>query len=353
MDVTNIKRIGRTFEYDGKLWLSFSASGIEFFCNGGFTVKLVQDEIRRMSDAVARYARYAVFRNGELILDERLEQEEKTVTVEGMGTNVYRFIKLSESNESSLGIQELIAEDIRPTQDKQPKLEIIGDSITCGYGVEGSLAEVFTTATENVSKAWSYLLAEKLRADYSIVSKSGAGIISGYTGDGIRNTDNLIIPYYDKMGCSVEDIENGLNPAEVPYDFSFNPDLIILNLGTNDISYCNPVDAEGKLRIPVEESKARQGLFYSEYKKFLQELRRRHTAAKIVCILGIMGTSLNNEVAIAVQELQMAGDSRIFWHALADQTPDIDGFGTDYHPSVSTQLKLAENMYEYVTQLLR
>lgn len=353
MIIDNVKRIGRTFEYDDKLWLSFSSSGIEFSCTGGFTMKLVSDEVERLSDAVAHYARYGVFRNGDLVLDERLKTAEKTISVEGMGTNVYRFIKISESNESSLGIEELTAEDIRPTSAKQLKLEIIGDSITCGYGVEGSLSEVFTTATENVSKAWSYLLAEKLCADYSIVSKSGAGIISGYTGTGERDTGNLIIPYYDKMGCTMQDIEPGLNVKEIAYDFSFEPDMIIINLGTNDISYCNPVDENGRLRITAAESKERQGLFYSEYKRFLQDLRRRHPAARIVCILGIMGTSLNNEVAVAVQELQMQGDSRIFWHELADQTPDIDGYGTDYHPSVSTQAKLADNIFEFVSPLLR
>ena len=59
---------------------------------------------------------------------------------------------------------------------------IIGDSITCGYGVEGDVEdEIFCTAKENPSKAYSLLTAQELNAEYQIVAWNGKGVISAYT----------------------------------------------------------------------------------------------------------------------------------------------------------------------------
>lgn len=49
-------------------------------------------------------------------------------------------------------------------------MEFIGDSITCGYGVDDPDKEHhFKTATEDVTKAYAYKTALALNADYSMV----------------------------------------------------------------------------------------------------------------------------------------------------------------------------------------
>ena len=73
-------------------------------------------------------------------------------------------------------------------------IEFIGDSITCGYGIDTACeANTFSTTNENVNKAFSYLTAAALGADASFVSYSGHGLISGYTGNpDIPTLDELI-----------------------------------------------------------------------------------------------------------------------------------------------------------------
>lgn len=359
----NVRTIGRVFVYNDTLWLSFSGCGVEFTCDGGFRAMLVGDGMTDAPDADIHYARYAVYRDGQLILDERLKEHEASLGLKAEGVHTFRIIKLSESSDSSLGIRDLRSlvdgqsgeggeTGLAATEAPDLKLELVGDSITCGYGVEGDLTQTYTTATENVSLAWSYLTAGRLNADYSIVSKSGAGIISGYTGDGVRCTDNILSDYYDKMGCSMGAIAPDVMPQSFDYDFAFEPDVVVVNLGTNDISFVRPFDERGQLRISDDESEARRREFYTEYKKFIQHVRERNPFSKILCILGVMGTALNSEVETAVRELNAAGDSRIYLLTLEEQDAAHDGYGTDYHPSRVTQVKLADKVTAALKDIL-
>lgn len=357
----NVRTIGRVFVYNDVLWMSFSGCGIEFTCSGGFRAMLVADSMIGADDADIHYARYAVYRDGQLILDDRLKENEASLGLKAEGTHTFRIIKLSESSDSSMGIRDLRsldseAEDethgLRPTDQPELKIEIVGNSITCGYGVEGDLTQTYSTATENVSLAWSYLTAGRMSADYSIVSKSGAGLISGYTGDGVRNSANILSDYYDKMGCSMGSIAPGVKPQSFDYDFSYEPDVIVVNSGTNDISFVRPLDEKGELRISEEEHRARRREFYAAYKAFIQHIRERNPFSKILCTLGVMGTALNGEVETVVRELNAAGDSRVFWLALADQDAVNDGYGTDYHPSRITQVKLTDAVVNALKEIL-
>ena len=352
-----VKKLGRVFISNGIMWLSWSGTGIEWECDGSFALYLQSDGIFfNGPEGHMHDARYALYRDGELQIDGRLETREKSICLQAEGKHVYRFIKLSESADSSLGIVLLEDEDgkcdkIIPTPVKKLKIEIIGDSITCGYGVEGNLEQTYTTATENVSKSYSYMVTQRLNADYSIVSKSGAGMISGYTDTGDRNRDNIITDYYDKMGCSMFAIGNGY-PSDFEYDFTFEPDIIILNIGTNDLSYCIPAGTPGQEpRFDEAELDSRRREFCSTYKAFIGHLRKKNPFAKIVCTLGAMGEGLNDIVEMAVSMQVAEGDRRVYWLPLRDQDP-ADGYGTDYHPSPVTQEHLADTVTEFLEKMI-
>jgi len=49
---------------------------------------------------------------------------------------------------------------------------------------------------------YAYKTAEALDADYSMVSFSGYGIVSGYTGEGVKSAEQLVPMYYEKLGFS-------------------------------------------------------------------------------------------------------------------------------------------------------
>ncbi len=353
----NLKLLGRAFINDNVLWLSYSGCGFEFVCDGSIKIGLVCDEmVRKNADESAEedisihFPRYAAYVDGVQLLDERLDEQERSVVIgPGEGIHTIRFIKLSESNDSSLGISFIETDGAmaEKTADKALRVEIIGDSITCGYGVDGGLDETYTTATENVSRAYSYLTVTDVDADYSFVSKSGAGIISGYTGDGIINTENLLPPYYGSVGCSLEGLNKDVHPKDIRYGFDFNPQLVVVNLGTNDISYCFPESLKDE-----EECVRRAEIFCGEYLRFLETVRACNKDAYIICMLGIMGTKLNAYVERAVTGYKkQTGDLRIEWLEFSEQLQE-DGWGTDYHPTAATHRKAADRLAARIRELM-
>ncbi len=355
----NVSRLGRVFVYNGIMWLSWSGTGIEWECDGAFSLYIKADKVVLDGpEGDIHAARYALYMDGALQIDGRLETSEKSICMHEEGKHVYRFIKLSESADSSLGLVLLEDEEggcahIKPSARRKLKIEMIGDSITCGYGVEGSLGQTYTTATENVTGSYSYMVAQRLNADYSIISKSGAGMISGYTDTGERNPANIITDHYDKMGCSMFPVENEdpKYPSDFEYDFSFEPDIIILNIGTNDMSYCAPDKVLNNTSFKEEELDGRRREFCSAYKAFIGHLRKKNPFAKIICTLGVMGEYLNKIVEMAVSMQVAEGDRRIYWLPLKDQDP-ANGYGTDYHPSPKTQELLVDAVTDFVEKVI-
>lgn len=351
------KQLGRTafHEDTNSLWCSLSGSGIEFsFLGKECLLQLVGDSAASGGDTVA--ARYAVYLNDELIEDAQLTEETHTVTLQNTGSEEkparVRLVKLSESMQSSLGIGAIgvlsskaihkeYGRDVLICGTRKAHLiEFIGDSITCGYGVDGEYGkDAFKTANENVTKAYGYLTAQKLDADYSMVSYSGHGIISGYTGNGEAVTNQLVPKFYGQVGHGSSVIEGRHKMQDDLWDFAPQPDVIVINLGTNDASYTG-TDA------------AKQKEFAAGYTEFLKTVREKNPDAAIVCTLGIMGQTLCDAIDLAVSDfVNETGDANIRTMRF-DVQSEADGYAVDWHPSAATHEKAAEKLSTFIRDWL-
>ena len=231
----NAKLIGRTFSKDGALWLGLSGTGVEFVFTGKSLIITVKgDEIAAPGNEDS-YSRIAVYADGKRVLDEIVDIQEKTFDVlnfEEKTTAKVRIIKLSEAAMSSSAV-EIETDDgarIEPTAEKAHKIEFIGDSITCGYGVDDEDENhQFSTSTEDVTRTYAYKTAKALNADYSMFSASGYGIISGYTEEDVPKTEETIPQFYESMGFSRGSF-GGKKPQDIKWDFgSFVPEVIVIN----------------------------------------------------------------------------------------------------------------------------
>lgn len=335
-----VKLLGRTYLLGDTLWLALSASGIEFtFTGTKADITLIGDNIATAGWAKDSFCRYGIYINDELVADELMQEPEKTVTVfesDSQETVTVRIIKLSESANSTLGIGKISVvakEPIQPAKAKVHRIEFIGDSITCGFGVDDNdVNGAFTTATEDVTKAYAYQTAAALDADYSMVSFSGYGIVSGYTGNGDRNESQLLPPYYDKLGFSYGFFNSSLAVASLDWDFNrFIPELIVINLGTNDTSYCG-------------NDKARQKEFAEGYVTFLKQVRENNPASVILCTLGMMGDTLYPSVEEAVATYQTETDDMNIYSMKFAVQQASDGYGACWHPSATTHTKAADKL---------
>ncbi|WNS46022.1 SGNH/GDSL hydrolase family protein [Paenibacillus sp. MMS20-IR301] len=340
-----VKVIGRTHFYNGVRWLALSGGGVEFSFYG------TKAEITLAGDSIAlsgnNQARVGIFVNGERVIDQQVKQQLTTYTVFASDTEqqvTVKVIKLSEAAMSTLGIQEIAvqaADGIKPAPSLAHAIEFIGDSITCGYGVDDEYElHSFSTATEDVTKAYAYLAAEQLQADYSMVSYSGYGIITGYTENDQKLLTHLLPEYYEKAGKSEGRFADTLLPQEISWDFSkFMPELIVINLGTNDDSY-------------TKEDPARQQEYAEAYAVFLGTVRRHNPQAQILCTLGIMGGRLYPYVEQAVsRHIQETGDSKVTSMRFDEQLA-ADGYAADFHPSQATHRKAAGKLAAHIQELI-
>lgn len=247
---------------------------------------------------------------------------------------------------SIVGIRELTVDEaasIHPAPAKAHRIEFIGDSITCGYGTDDDdLSHTFSTATEDVTKAYAYRTAKALDADYSMVSYSGYGIYSGYVDESIntRNTSELVPPYYTLVGFS-RGTYHDVAVTMTDWDFSsFKPEIIVLNLGTNDNSYCR-------------SNADREGEFMQHYQNFVTLVREKNPGAYILCTYGLMNCELTASIEEALNRYrQKSGDERISFLPLPTHT-DADGYVVDYHPSLGTHRRAAEIVTAKIREIMQ
>lgn len=334
----NVKPLGRTMVTDDMLWLAFSGSGAEFTVSGTKAeIVIAGDDNAEKPDNEDDKARIAVYVNGERVVDDMIDHAEETYTVfesEAPAECDIKIVKLSETAMSTCAVKSITVEggEIKPAEKKEHFIEFVGDSITCGYGVDDENRDHhFSTKTEDVTKTYAYKTAEALNADYSMVSISGYGIISGYS-DGKKKVANQQLPkYYDKLGFSYGTFK-GKKVSSESWDFTgYTPDVIVVNLGTNDESYTK--NKEDRIKD-----------YTDSYVEFLKTIRSNNPDSQIICTLGIMGSGLYPYVEQAVQNYtEETGDTKVCAMPFDVQSPD-DGYAADWHPTDATHTKAAEKL---------
>ena len=342
----NLRPLGRTHLLNDTLWMAYSASGAAFTFTGRYcAITIAGDSTSLSENERDNQARIAIEVNGRRVVEELVDTNEKTHVVfeadEAQDVTV-RVIKLSESAMSTCAIKwiSVDTEDrIRPVAAKAHRIEIVGDSITCGYGTDDLDGEHhFVTGTEDATKAYAYKTAQALNADYSLVSLSGYGIISGYTATAEEKVDQILPRYYDRLGFSYGSYL-GMKPQEVAWNFAAQPELIIINLGTNDDSYCL-------------DHADRQLDYQQNYTAFLKKVRSHNPDAKLLCVLGLMGDRLYPFVEkAAAAYTEETGDSNIACMRFPVQLAE-DGYAADWHPSVVTHDKAVERLTAEIRGLM-
>ena len=342
----NVRFIGRAKKVEDTLWLTYSGTGMEFEFTGTYaSVSVKADDAYSIQN---NQARIAIYVNGERVVDDMVDQAEETYTVFESETSrncIIKVLKLSEVRMSTVGISKIsvVADDdtIKPTAESGRLIEFIGDSITCGYGIDDDdPTHSFSTATEDVTKAFAYKTAELLEADYSMVAISGFGVISGKSDDGSKQEMQSLPWYYDRMGATFSIYLDKYVAQNVLWDFEGRePDVIVINLGSNDNTY-----------TLSDEEKNKE--FALGYLSFLKQIRAKNPNATIICTLGMVAEDLFPCIEYAAWWYTMeTGDTNI--HTLRlDIQKEADGYAADWHPSEKTHDKAAEKLTAKIKEIM-
>lgn len=341
---SNVKLLGRTKVVNGMRYIDYSCSGIEFeFMGTSASVVLCSDSSKWDKQFKACVA---VFIDNEDEPRSRIELNSNEDTYKLYESDEPRLVrvkllKMSEAAFGKVAIKNIIidGEWIRPVKGKDRRIEFIGDSITCGYGNEGvNGKDTFATSSENPWEAYASKTARYFDADFNCVSWSGIGVVSSWTDDGAKNAGWLMPMLYKYTDAAIDN-DMKKKDFEVWNNSNFVPDLIIINLGTNDASY-------------TKNMNDRVNEFIDEYYKFLKQVRQRNIDIPIICTLGAMGQDLCPAVEKAVSKFKAdTGDNKIFTMFYDLQLTE-DGIGIDNHPSLKTHDKMSKQLISKVKEVM-
>jgi lysophospholipase L1-like esterase len=213
-------------------------------------------------------------------------------------------------------------------------IEFIGNSITCGYGNEAMVAsDPFEYETENHYLTYAQLTCRALEARAHVVARSGIGVYRSYDGPKAGTPDNVMTTEYEYTN---------LYDRSERWDFSrFQPQLVCINLGTNDLSTNNYDTA----------------LLKAAYQRFLKQVRSHNPKAKIVFLCGSMLNGKELEIARTIlnevtEEAHQRGDKDVYRFDFTPQTGEL-GYGASWHPSLKQHEKMAAELTTFLRKLMK
>lgn len=221
---------------------------------------------------------------------------------------------------------QLVAPPARPTR----RIEIYGDSISAGYGMDGQ-GPSCTASQDNENHYLTYgaVAARTLSAELHTIAWSGIGMYRNYGQSG--PSPDAMPAVYDRM------LASSASSASNAWDFSsWQPDAVVINLGTNDAS------TSGDPGTP----------YRTAYLDFVTTLRQKYPNTFFVLTIGPMlsGAALDairGHLQAVIQTRAAAGDTRMSYLEFPVQTGS-SGYGCDWHPSPATNASMAAQL---VTEL--
>jgi lysophospholipase L1-like esterase len=210
-------------------------------------------------------------------------------------------------------------------------IEFIGNSITCGFGTEVSDPKApFLAATEDSYHGYASIVSRYFDADYHLIAHSGLGVVRNY---GDKNPVSDVSKTMRRRFFQTFD----MNPA-VEWNFdSWKPDVVVVKLGTNDLS--NPAIA------PTEEQ------FTDAYLDLIASVRKAYGQVPVVCVTSCMaGDKLYQYVQNVVEK---AGDKSVYFVGLKRELLDYPtDFGACAHPNYAGQKKMASVLIPYLSTIM-
>lgn len=195
------------------------------------------------------------------------------------------------------------------------RIEFVGDSITCGYGTECKTAsEAFSTKTENHWLTYGAGAARLLNADAHFIAWSGKGMFHNYGNDPSAKMPEL---FPRTIGAEAKD----------DWDFSsWKPEVVVINLGTND--WNGGVDTTAEIES-----------FKAAYRAFIDKLVVYYPGVVVYGIGNAIVGKTHTAAVQAVMDSYQSSDRRYLLFSIKSS----EGQGC-YHPSALTHARWADEL---------
>jgi lysophospholipase L1-like esterase len=196
---------------------------------------------------------------------------------------------------------------LAPPPAPERRIEVIGDSISVGAGLEGGSANCAAnkSSTDNYY-AYGSVAARALGADVATIAYSGIGVYRSYGG-----SDPTMPQRYDRALPGQND----------NWDFSkYQPHVVVITLGTNDFGSGDPGQA-----------------YIDAYVSFAKHVRSKYPAAHF--ILAAMYSNQEGPIGNVANNLKSGGDSKVELFTFSSVQ---NNKGCAQHPDKAAQQAMGE-----------
>lgn len=289
--------------------------------------------------------------DGATMIRTPLNQGENRITVfRGIDANtehtvqLFREVQCMSPDEEPFEGNCLLLKDVEiqgeflPMEPVTRRIECIGDSLTSGEGLAGAKDFMdWVSCMFSTEGNYSQHLARALNADLHVISKSGWGVYQSWD----ERTECGIPLYYDKVCGMIKGSTAQAFGALDEANFTWQPDAVIINLGTNDGS------AYGK----TADKEAFEAGLKNAVTGFLKKLRGHYPNAQLLWAYGMCGYAIEPQLKAAVEAYcAETGDTKAHYVSLPSATDEE--MGSRQHPGKLNHKKAADTLLEKLKELL-
>lgn len=326
--------IGAHVKKDGMIGFSYSGFQIKVGIVGGFAELIIHDY------STKNQPNYILVQGNQkdttILLAPKISNYNISSILNSDST-IVTITKLTEAQVGAVWFEGFLVNNNQTSFKVQPqnrKIVWIGNSITCGYGNEFSIAPPpkgnpstgFHSVNQNITKAYGSLISKQLNAQAINLCYSGKGIYRNYHGDQEKTIPKFIKQVFpDSTEYTIENSQ-----IKAP--------LYIINAGTNDF---------GNENLP-NATKVDSASFVAQFLFLLKEIETIQPRAKVLLVGSNM---LNNYYPKNAREryqkyLQAVvknykGTLELKYFQLKEMQPP---YGENWHPSAAEHQRMANQL---------
>jgi lysophospholipase L1-like esterase len=341
--------------YSGRI--DFSDQKKPSFCHSGVSIKtifngsfigMVLEDFTEGGERTTNY--YTIIVDGKVTQTLATEPGKHTYTLASELSKGKHTLEIFKRTECAVGKSTFYGFRGKPgfaiekSLVRKHRMEFIGDSFTCGYGNEASIAAPpkgnpntgFHSKNENHYLSFSSIVSRNLNTEYRCIAYSGRGMYRNNSGNHEGTLPKIYERVFPDEALSVL--------ADVQKDV---PEVVVIKLGANDFF----PESRGELLDDTA--------FTQTFLLFVEKLRSYYPQAKIVCLTGgSMSdnwpeggnclTRIQQDVKKVIESRKAAGDQEVYHFKLDQQTPP---YGEDWHASIATHQKMAEQLTPFIKEI--
>ncbi|MBQ9544536.1 MAG: hypothetical protein IJV00_05365 [Clostridia bacterium] len=307
----HVKVQGRSATVDNGVAVDWSGSALEFRlnCSGDVFVSAIGSYATSLGDGNSNFTVYV---DGVQTGTVRVSRGENSdiLIASGLsaGVHSFRLTKWAHAESAQVTFTNIKCTGslLERPADKDVYVEFVGDSITCGYGANNG--------SNDGNLSYAYIAAQLMDADWSIFARSGLWLT------GQTNCIPLLYPYVSWYR------DGGVEGGEL-YDFARVPDVVVINIGTNDYN-----------------GNAGAAKFEASVRSFIGDVRSHYgNSVPIVWAYGMMNDGYKDVIISVVDEL---GGPNYY----IGFTQNNDGVNS--HPSAAALAQYGSELAAYLNTLL-